>query len=50
MGKVRKAKPDRQKKKVVETNSNDEEQIPIDSKENALQTILDQLQVICEIL
>lgn len=45
MGKVKKSKPARSRKPVVETHSDEEEQVPVDSKENALQTILDQLQV-----
>ncbi|KAL0851138.1 hypothetical protein ABMA28_007003 [Loxostege sticticalis] len=44
MGKVKKSKPARSRKPVVETHSDEEEQVPVDSKENALQTILDQLQ------
>lgn len=46
MGKIRKPRPSRAKKHVVVENSDEEEeQIPIDTKENAIQTILDQLQV-----
>lgn len=44
MGKIRKLRPSKQKKGGAD-NSDEEEQGPIDSKENAIQTILDQLQV-----
>lgn len=44
MGKIRKLKPSKHKKGGAD-NSDEEEQVPIDSKENAIQTILDQLQV-----
>ncbi|XP_063822156.1 HEAT repeat-containing protein 3 [Ostrinia nubilalis] len=44
MGKVKKSRPARTKKNVVESHSVEEEEMPVDSKENALQTILDQLQ------
>lgn len=44
MGKVRKLRPSKHKKAQVDS-SDGEEQVPIDSKENAVQTILDQLQV-----
>lgn len=46
MGKVRKTKPSRvRRSEPVDNTSDEEEQLPVDSKENALQTILDQLQV-----
>ncbi|XP_026732273.1 HEAT repeat-containing protein 3 [Trichoplusia ni] len=45
MGKVRKTKPSRvRRSEPVDNTSDEEEQLPVDSKENALQTILDQLQ------
>lgn len=44
MGKVRKMRPSKHKKEGADS-SDEEEQVPIDSKENAIQTILDQLQV-----
>ncbi|NP_001233145.1 71 kDa protein [Bombyx mori] len=44
MGKVRKTKARRVKNAVVSEESNEEEQLSNDSKENAVQTILDQLQ------
>lgn len=45
MGKVRKTKARKVKNAVVSEESNEEEQLSNDSKENAVQTILDQLQV-----
>lgn len=45
MGKVRKPKHNKTKKTIVSDNIDDEEQIPLDSKENVIQTIVDQLQV-----
>lgn len=44
MGKIRKNKPSKHKKGGADS-SDEEEQVPMDSKENAIQTILDQLQV-----
>lgn len=45
MGKIRKPKPTRAKRSlVVDNNGDEEEELPVDSKENAIQTILDQLQ------
>ncbi|XP_049876847.1 HEAT repeat-containing protein 3 [Pectinophora gossypiella] len=44
MGKIRKPRPNRTKRNVEPDVSDEEEQIPVDSKENAIQTILDQLQ------
>lgn len=44
MGKIKKAKPSKHKKDGA-ISSDEEEQVPIDSKENVIQTILDQLQV-----
>lgn len=45
MGKIRKSKATKAKKPAVEIDhSQEEEQLPVDSKENAIQTILDQLQ------
>ncbi|XP_075973198.1 HEAT repeat-containing protein 3 [Anticarsia gemmatalis] len=44
MGKIRKSKPSRVNKSLVTANDEEEEQLPVDSKENAIQTILDQLQ------
>ncbi|XP_026319667.1 HEAT repeat-containing protein 3 isoform X2 [Hyposmocoma kahamanoa] len=43
MGKIRKLRPSKHKKGGADS-SDEEEQVPIDSKENAIQTILDQLQ------
>lgn len=45
MGKIRKPKPTRAKKSAPVIEVNDEEELPVDSKENAIQTILDQMQV-----
>ncbi|KAH9637671.1 hypothetical protein HF086_009339 [Spodoptera exigua] len=44
MGKIRKSKPPRAKRSLAADNSDEEEQLPVDNKENAVQTILDQLQ------
>lgn len=44
MGKIRKSKPPRAKRSLAADNSDEEEQLPVDNKENAIQTILDQLQ------
>ncbi|KAF9421537.1 hypothetical protein HW555_002470 [Spodoptera exigua] len=44
MGKIRKSKPPRSKRSLAADNSDEEEQLPVDNKENAVQTILDQLQ------
>lgn len=44
MGKIRKLKPSKHKKGGAD-DSDEEEQVTVDSKENAIQTILDQLQV-----
>lgn len=44
MGKIRKPRPSKHKKGGTD-GSDGEEQVPIESKENAIQTILDQLQV-----
>ncbi|XP_013191284.2 HEAT repeat-containing protein 3 [Amyelois transitella] len=43
MGKVRKTKPSRTKRNVA-SNNHDDEEVAVDSKENAIQTVLDQLQ------
>lgn len=45
MGKVRKHKQTRNKRSLTVERIDDEEEIAVDSKENAIQTILDQLQV-----
>ncbi|CAG4978619.1 unnamed protein product [Parnassius apollo] len=42
MGKVRKRKPNKTKNNIIAENI--DEEIPVDSKENVIQTILDQLQ------
>lgn len=44
MGKIRKSKPTRARKSLAVDNSDEEEELPVDSKENAIQSILDQLQ------
>ena len=44
MGKIRKSKPARARRSLTEVDSDEEEQLPVDSKENAIQTILDQIQ------
>ncbi|PZC79107.1 hypothetical protein B5X24_HaOG216796 [Helicoverpa armigera] len=44
MGKIRKPKPARARRSQAAEESDEEEQLPVDSKENAIQTILDQLQ------
>lgn len=46
MGKVRKTKPKRNKQNLAVSNIEEEEELTVDSKENAIQTIIDQLQVI----
>lgn len=43
MGKVRKRKPHKSQSNTVADVS--DEELPVDSKENVIQTILDQLQV-----
>lgn len=45
MGKIRKTRPGRVKKNESVEDTSLEEEIPIDSKENAIQTCMDQLQV-----
>lgn len=46
MGKVRKRKPKAHKALYSEpAHNSDEEELPVDSKENVIQTIIDQLQV-----
>lgn len=45
MGKIRKPRPGRAKRNESVEDTNQEEEIPIDSKENAIQTVMDQLQV-----
>lgn len=46
MGKVRKRKPKAHKALYSEpAHNSDEEELPVDSKENVIQTVIDQLQV-----
>ncbi|KOB71817.1 71 kDa protein [Operophtera brumata] len=44
MGKIRKPRPGRAKRNEPVEDTSQEEEIPIDSKENAIQTVMDQLQ------
>lgn len=44
MGKIRKPKRTKVRQNVVAENSDEEEEVMVDSKENVVQTILDQLQ------
>ncbi|XP_026758786.1 HEAT repeat-containing protein 3 [Galleria mellonella] len=44
MGKIKKSKPNKNKKVLNHDNSDEDEQLCVDTKENAVQTVLDQLQ------